>query len=168
MFDEAVALEIHPREPVRTLRVPARDAHEVVLHAEHLGVRRDAVRDDDRYRPQDELAEHHVMHDPLAVAEVAPGEDVREFLRPERLERPVVDRDARERARDRLEQVRLHVGETALRRDSRRDSPRDERHFLDVVVIDAESGIGVRHEPRARLVKRSAPRGTAAIRREPP
>ena len=73
VLDEAVALEIHPRQPVGTLRVPARDAHEVVLHAERLGVLRDAVRDDDRYRPQHELAEHHVMHDPLAVAEVAPG-----------------------------------------------------------------------------------------------
>ena len=131
MVDETVALEIHPRQPVGTLRIPARDAHEVVRHAERLRVRRDAVRDDDRYRPQHELAEHHVMDDPPAVAEVAPGQDVREFLRPERLERPIVDRDSRERARDRFEQVRLHVGETALRRDRRRDAPRDECHFFD-------------------------------------
>ncbi len=70
MFDEAIALEIHPRQPVRTLGIPARDAHEVVLHAERLGVCRDAVRDDDGYRAQHELAEHHVMHDPTAIGEI--------------------------------------------------------------------------------------------------
>ena len=86
VLDEAVALEIHPRQPVRTLRVPARDAHEVVLHAERLGVLRDAVRDHDRDRSQHELAEHHVMHDPLPVAEVAPGEHIGE-LRPARAAR---------------------------------------------------------------------------------
>ena len=139
MLDEAAALEIHPRQPVGALRIPARDAHEVVLHAERLGVRRDAVRHDDRDRPQHELAEHHVMDDPLPVAEVAPGQDVGELVRPERLERPIVDRDPGERARDRLEQLRLHVGEAGLGCDSRRDAPRDERHFFDVVVIDTRS-----------------------------
>ena len=95
VFDEAVALEIHPRQPVRALRVPARDAHEVVLHAERVGVLRDAVRDDDRDRSQHELAEHHVMDDPLAVAEVARRQHVGELVGPERLERPVVDRRRR-------------------------------------------------------------------------
>ena len=143
MLDEAAALEVHPRQPVRALRVAARDAHEVVLHAERLGVLRDAVRDHGRDRPQHELAEHHVVHDPLAVVEVAPGQDVGELLGPERLERPVVDRDSGERARDRLEQVGLHVGEARLGRDRRRDPSGDERHLLDVVVVETWSRIGV-------------------------
>ena len=54
--------------------------------------------------------------------------------RPERLERPVVDRDPGERSGDRLEQVRLHVGEAALGRHRGRDAPGDERHLVGVVV----------------------------------
>ena len=157
MLDETVPLEIHPRQPVRTLRVPARDAHEVVLHAERLGVLRHPVRDDDRDRPQHELAEHHVMHDPLPVAEIAPGQHVRELLRPERLERPVVDRDSGERARDRLEQLRLHVGETVLRRDRRRDSSGDERHFLDV-------GLFGQRRRRRRVVSLTRPNTLVSAR----
>ena len=91
MFDEAAALQVHPREAVRALRVATGDAHEVVLDAERLGVLRDAVRDDDRDRPQHELAEHHVVHDALAVGDVAAGEHVGELVGPERLERAVVD-----------------------------------------------------------------------------
>ena len=95
VLDEAVALQVHPRQPVRALRVAAGDPHEVVLHAERLGVLRDAVRDHDRDRSQHELAEHHVMDDPLAVVEVAPGQHVGELVGPERLERAVVDRRRR-------------------------------------------------------------------------
>ena len=123
MFDETIALEVHPREPVGALRVPARDPHEVVLHAECLGVHRDAVRDDDRDRPQHELAEHHVMHDPAAERGVAPGQPVGELRGAEGLQRPVGDVDAGERTRDRFEQVCLHVVQTVFRRDHGRDAP---------------------------------------------
>ena len=164
VLDEAVALEIHPRQPVRALRVPARDAHEVVLHAERLGVLRDPVRDDGRDRPQHELAEHHVMDDPLAVGQVAPGQHVGELVGPERLERPVVDRDAGERARDRLEQVGLHVGEAGLRRHGRRDPPCDERHFLDVVVVDTGSVSRVQRNESLSIARAERRR----IRRRPP
>ena len=136
MLDEAVALQIHPRQPV-PLGVPARDAHEVVLHAERLGILRDAVRHHDRDRSQHELAEHHVMDDPLPVAEVASGQNVGELVGPERLERPIVNRDAGERARDRLEQLRLHVGEAGLRRHRGRDPAGDEVHFVCVVFLNA-------------------------------
>ena len=79
------------------------------------------------------------MDDPLPVGEVAPGQHLCELVGPERLERPVVDDDAGERARDRLEQIRLHVGEAGLRRDRGRDPTGDEVHFLYVVVLDTGS-----------------------------
>ena len=91
------------------------------------------------------------MDDPLPIGEVALGQDVGELVGPERLERPVVDGDAGERARDRLEQVRLHVGEAGLRRHRGRDPAGDEVHFLDVVVVDTGSVSRVqRNEPPFR------------------
>ena len=86
MLDEAVALQILPRQPVRALGVPTRDPNEVVLHAECFGILRDAVRHHGRDRSQHELAEHHVMDDPLPIGEVAPGQNVGELVGPERLE----------------------------------------------------------------------------------
>ena len=139
MLDEAVALQILPRQPVRALGVPASDANEVVLHAERFGVLRDPVRHHGRDRSQHHLSEHHVMDDPLAIGEVAPGQNVGELVGPERLERPVVHGEAGERGRDRLEQIRLHVGEAGLRRHRGRDPPGDEVHLLDVVVVDRGS-----------------------------
>ncbi len=148
VLDEAVALQILPRQPVRALGVAARHANEVVLHAERLGILRDPVRDHDRDRSQHQLAEHHVMDDPLPVGEVAPGEHVGELVGPERLERSVVDRDAGERARDRLEQIGLHVGQAGLRRDRGRDPTGDEVHFPDVLVVETGSVCRVqRNEP---------------------
>jgi len=143
MIDEAVALKIHPCQPVGTLRIPARNAHEVVCHAERIGVRRRTVCDDDRYRPQHELTEHHVMDDAPAVAEITFAQASGEFLRSERIERPIVNRDPGQCARDRFEQIRLHVGEAVLWRHRRRDPTRDQRHFFDVEVIDTRKGIEV-------------------------
>src|SRR5690242_13015527 len=98
MVDKPVALEIHPGQTESALRIPARDTYEVIADAEHFRVPRDTVRHDDWYRPQHELTEDHVMDNPPSVDKVTPGQDVREFLRPERLERPIVDRDTRKRA----------------------------------------------------------------------
>ena len=135
MLDETVPLQVLPRQPIRALGVPTRDPDEVVLHAECFGILRDPVRHDGRDRSQYELPEHHVVNDPLPIAEVVPGQDICEFLRPERFECPVVHGDPGERARNRLEQIRLHVGEAVLRRNRCRDPTGDEVHFLDVGVF---------------------------------
>ena len=137
MFDETAALQIHPRQPVRALGVPACHPDEVVLHAQRLGVLRDAMRDHGRDRSEHELAQDHVVHDPSPEAEVATGEDGGELVGSEWFERPVVDRDPGERARDRAEQLDLYIGEAGLGRDRRRDAAGDERHFLPVVGVEA-------------------------------
>ncbi len=146
VLDEAAALQVLPRQPVRALRVPARHAHEVVLHPEGLGVHRDAMGHDGRDRSQHQLAEHHVVDDPLPVVEVAFGQDFGQLLAAQRFERAVVDRDAGERGRDGLEEISLHVGEPGLRRHRRRDPAGDETHLVDIVDLDTGSGNRVQGE----------------------
>ena len=143
MLNEPAALEIQPRQPIGALRIPAGDANEVVGHAERLRVRRDAMGDDDGDRSENELTQHHVVDDPVAVGEVAPDQHVGELLRPERLESPVVDRDSGQRAGDRAEQLSLHVGETVLACDRRRDPARDELHLADIVAIRTNTEIRI-------------------------
>ena len=134
VVDEAVALQVHPRQPVRALRVAPCDAYEVVVDAKRLRVLRDPVRHDRWQRSQHELAQHHVMDDPLPVKQVAPRQAVGELGGPQRFERPVVDLEPGQRDSDGFEQLRLHVGEAGLGCDRRRDAPCDEQHFVGVVI----------------------------------
>ena len=103
------------------------------------------------------------MDDPLPIVEVALGQHCGELVGPERLELSVVQRDTRERGRDRLEEIRLHVGEALLRRHCRRDPTGNEVHFLFVVVVD--TGNSNRVQRSALFPPRQADACYAAITR---
>ena len=115
MVGEPAALQVHPRQAERTLGVATGDAHELVVDAEAAAYFATRAATSGGQRSQHELAEDHVVHDPLAVVLVVRGEHLRELLGPERLEVVVVDVDAGEDARDRLEQARLDLGQPASR-----------------------------------------------------
>ena len=116
-----------------------RHAHEVVLHAQCLCVLGHTVRDDDRDRPQHQLAEHHVVHDALAVGEVG-GRARRRGRRAPAVECEVVDLVAGERGGDRLQELGLHLGEAGLGGDRGGDATSDEGDLLDVVLADVVVG----------------------------
>ncbi len=115
--------EVDPREPERALRVAARHPHEVVVGAERDRVLLDPVGDLGGDRAQHELAEHHVVDDPLAVLGAVRRQHFGELVGPERLEAAVVDVDAGQCLRDRVQHRDLHVGEASGGGDRGRDAP---------------------------------------------
>ncbi len=79
------------------------------------------------------------MDDALSVVEVVPGQRVGELLGAEGIERPVVDVESGQHARDRFEQIGLHIGEAALGSNRGCDPAGDEMHFPGVVLANTGS-----------------------------
>ena len=140
MVEEATPTQIHPGETERVLRVPARDLDEVVVDTERVGAGVHTIGDVARQRCEDELAEHHVLHDPLPILAIVGSEHRRERIGSERLQLPVVDVEARHRLRRGSQQRGLHVGEPGRRCHGSGDATRDAKDLVGVGVGALDPG----------------------------
>ena len=100
VLGEPAAPQVDPRQAEGALRVATGDAARSRSSMPSASAYcADPVGDLGGERAQHELAEHHVVHDPLAVLRsVRRSSTAGELVGPERLEAAVVDVDAGERA----------------------------------------------------------------------
>ena len=124
VLGEAAAVEIEPGQAERALGVAPGDPHELVVDAQRGGVVGDPSGDRRRHRPEDQLAEHHEVHDTTSGIDVVGGHDLDEFRGREWFELGEGDLDVVERFGDGSEQAGLHRLDAAVRRDGRGDAPR--------------------------------------------
>ena len=86
-------------------------------------------------RPQHELAENHVVHDPLAVRRGPTIQHIPKLVGAERLEARVVDVEPGERLRDGLEERGLHGRDSVVGGHRGGDPAGHEHHLVELVLF---------------------------------
>lgn len=130
MLGETVVVKVDPRQAESALRVPMRDAHELVVGIYRLGVGSDLHGNVQWNRTQDQLAEHHDVHDPPTALLGLVGHHGGEFLRRELFQRCDVDAHVESSFDHFRQQARLYVGDLALVADGRRDAASNENRLF--------------------------------------
>jgi hypothetical protein len=149
----AVALEVERGEADRAVRELAGDADHGVVDAELPCERGDVVGDLLGQRAEHQCRREHRLHHAGSERKVPTRHQRRELLRGHRRERPQIDRVARHRPEDGLDEDALELGQPARGCRRRRDPARCGVDFVGVRAGEHERvGAGQRDGHRGRIV----------------
>ena len=126
VLGEPAALQVEPRQTERALCVPTCDPHEPIVHLQRRRIGLDPPGDLRGNRTQHQLAEHHVLDDPVTDRRRSSSECLGEGGRTDRLELREVDMDPGQGRANRLQQALLEFGEPVVRCDCRGDPAGDQ------------------------------------------